>query len=63
MIMKKHILIVNHLLILIFSTHFWGPIANWGIPIAALADIKKDPKIISPTMTTGNTIIIIYRLK
>lgn len=37
----------------IFSTHFWGPIANWGIPIAALADINKDPKYISPNMTMG----------
>lgn len=33
------------------STHFWGPIANWGIPIAAIADIKKDPSIISGKMT------------
>nr|CAI5820965.1 unnamed protein product [Callosobruchus analis] len=30
-----------------------GPVANWGIPIAAIADISKDPKIISPVMTTG----------
>lgn len=37
----------------LMSTHFWGPVANWGIPIAALADIKKDPKIISGTMTTA----------
>ncbi|XP_045468651.1 mitochondrial pyruvate carrier 1 [Harmonia axyridis] len=35
----------------LMSTHFWGPIANWGIPIAALADINKDPKYISPNMT------------
>ncbi|KAH1013083.1 hypothetical protein HUJ05_012130 [Dendroctonus ponderosae] len=34
-----------------FSTHFWGPIANWGIPLAALADFKKDPKFISGKMT------------
>ncbi|XP_047361460.1 mitochondrial pyruvate carrier 1-like isoform X2 [Vespa velutina] len=33
------------------STHFWGPIANWGIPIATIADIKKDPKFISGKMT------------
>lgn len=33
------------------STHFWGPIANWGIPIAAIADLKKDPSIISGKMT------------
>lgn len=35
----------------LMSTHFWGPVANWGIPIAAIADIKKDPNIISPRMT------------
>ena len=33
------------------STHFWGPVANWGIPLAAIADIKKDPKYISGKMT------------
>ncbi|CAD1477704.1 unnamed protein product, partial [Heterotrigona itama] len=32
-------------------THFWGPIANWGIPIAAIADIQRDPKYISGKMT------------
>merc|ERR1711962_475881 len=37
----------------ICSTHFWGPIANWGIPLAALADMKKDPDMISPRMTTA----------
>ncbi|CAF1611086.1 unnamed protein product, partial [Didymodactylos carnosus] len=31
--------------------HFWGPIANWGLPLAALADLKKDPSIISGKMT------------
>lgn len=31
------------------STHFWGPVANWGIPIAAIADFKKSPEIISGT--------------
>lgn len=33
------------------STHFWGPLANWGIPLAAIADIRKDPKYISGNMT------------
>ncbi|XP_018903347.1 mitochondrial pyruvate carrier 1 [Bemisia tabaci] len=33
------------------STHFWGPVANWGIPIAAISDIRKDPKLISGKMT------------
>ncbi|XP_053659055.1 mitochondrial pyruvate carrier 1 [Anopheles marshallii] len=37
----------------LMSTHFWGPVANWGIPIAALGDLKKDPKIISGTMTAA----------
>jgi len=35
----------------LMSTHFWGPVANWGIPIAAIADFKKDPKFISGKMT------------
>jgi len=37
----------------LMSTHFWGPVANWGIPIACLLDINKDPKFISGTMTTA----------
>jgi len=37
----------------LMSTHFWGPVANWGIPIAAIADIKKDPELISGKMTTA----------
>ncbi|EEC00490.1 mitochondrial pyruvate carrier 1 [Ixodes scapularis] len=41
------------------STHFWGPVANWGIPIAAIADIKKDPSFISGKMTTA---LCIYSL-
>lgn len=40
-----------------FSTHFWGPIANWGIPIAALSDVRKDPELISGKMTGGNKFI------
>ncbi|KAJ6610180.1 Mitochondrial pyruvate carrier 1 [Pseudolycoriella hygida] len=35
----------------LMSTHFWGPVANWGIPIAALSDVRKDPKFISGKMT------------
>jgi len=36
-----------------FSTHFWGPVANWGLPLAALSDLRKDEEIISGTMTTA----------
>lgn len=35
------------------STHFWGPVANWGLPIAAFADLSKEPEIISGGMTTA----------
>lgn len=34
-----------------FSTHFWGPVANWGLPLAAIADLKKDETMISWSMT------------
>ncbi|GHJ87768.1 hypothetical protein NliqN6_4170 [Naganishia liquefaciens] len=34
-----------------FSTHFWGPVANWGLPLAAIADISKDPEMISGVMS------------
>ena len=27
--------------------------ANWGLPLAALGDLKKDPEIISGNMTAG----------
>ncbi|CAD6581973.1 MAG: pyruvate transporter mpc1, partial [Alectoria sarmentosa] len=33
------------------STHFWGPVSNFGIPIAAVMDTQKDPEIISGRMT------------
>ncbi|KIY72833.1 UPF0041-domain-containing protein [Cylindrobasidium torrendii FP15055 ss-10] len=35
-----------------FSTHFWGPVANWGLPLAALADLAKDEEYISGSMTS-----------
>lgn len=35
------------------STHFWGPVANWGLPLAAIADIRKDPEMISGKMTVA----------
>ncbi|KAF1805740.1 mitochondrial pyruvate carrier [Mucor lusitanicus] len=35
----------------LMSTHFWGPVVNWGIPIAAIADTQKDPSLISGNMT------------
>ncbi|KAI8991911.1 mitochondrial pyruvate carrier [Mycotypha africana] len=35
----------------LMSTHFWGPVANWGLPLAAIADSQKDPSLISGNMT------------
>uniref|UniRef100_A0A0N4Z2F2 Mitochondrial pyruvate carrier n=1 Tax=Parastrongyloides trichosuri TaxID=131310 RepID=A0A0N4Z2F2_PARTI len=40
-----------------FSTHFLGPLVNYGLPIAALADLKKSPEIISGNMTVA---LLIY---
>ncbi|KAK0731051.1 hypothetical protein B0H67DRAFT_563640 [Lasiosphaeris hirsuta] len=33
------------------STHFWGPVSNFGIPLAAVADTRKSPELISGQMT------------
>lgn len=38
------------------STHFWGPVSNFGIPIAAVMDTQKSPELISGTMTGALTI-------
>ncbi|GAA6047289.1 hypothetical protein JCM3770_001869 [Rhodotorula araucariae] len=36
------------------STHFWGPLANWGLPLAAITDLSsKDAKFISGPMTVA----------
>uniref|UniRef100_A0A7R9Z5L1 Mitochondrial pyruvate carrier n=1 Tax=Chlamydomonas euryale TaxID=1486919 RepID=A0A7R9Z5L1_9CHLO len=33
------------------TTHFWGPVANWGFVVAGLADMQKTPDVVSPNMT------------
>ena len=33
------------------TIHFWAPIANWGLVLAALKDINKPPEMISERMT------------
>lgn len=33
------------------TTHFWGPVANWGIAIAGLADYQRPPELVSGPMT------------
>lgn len=41
----------------VFTTHFWGPVSNFGIPIAAILDLKnKSPDVISGPMT-GSLIV------
>ncbi|XP_037896622.1 mitochondrial pyruvate carrier 1-like [Glossina fuscipes] len=41
----------------LMSTHFWGPVVTWGIPLAAIADTQKDAKLISGKMTLA---LILY---
>ncbi|KAJ5326280.1 UPF0041-domain-containing protein [Penicillium brevicompactum] len=41
----------NKALDYICSTHFWGPVSNFGLPIAAILDTQKSPDIISPQFT------------
>ncbi|KAG2583804.1 hypothetical protein PVAP13_6KG257700 [Panicum virgatum] len=33
------------------TSHFWGPVANWGFVIAGLVDMNKPPEMISGNMT------------
>lgn len=33
------------------TSHFWGPVTNWGISLAALKDMTKPPEKVSPNMT------------
>ncbi|KAL3654952.1 pyruvate transporter mpc1 [Castilleja foliolosa] len=35
------------------TTHFWGPVANWGFVIAGLVDMQKPPEMISGNMTAA----------
>ncbi|KAG0651031.1 pyruvate carrier [Hyphodiscus hymeniophilus] len=41
----------NPTLSYVCSTHFWGPVSNFGIPIAAVMDTQKSPDLISGSMT------------
>ncbi|KAF4633739.1 hypothetical protein G7Y89_g4379 [Cudoniella acicularis] len=47
----------NPVLSYVCSTHFWGPVSNFGIPIAAVMDTQKSPELISGTMTGA---LVIY---
>ncbi|KAH7660171.1 Mitochondrial pyruvate carrier protein [Dioscorea alata] len=35
------------------TTHFWGPVANWGFVLAGLVDTQKPPEMISGNMTAA----------
>jgi hypothetical protein len=39
--------------VIVLMFDIWIAVANWGIPIAAIADFKKDPSLISGNMTVG----------
>lgn len=45
------------------STHFWGPVANWGLPLAAIADTQKSPEYISGKMTGALALYSIMFMK
>ena len=38
------------------TTHFWGPVANWGFVLAGLNDTKKPEEQISGPMTGALTV-------
>nr|GME00517.1 mitochondrial pyruvate carrier 1-like [Ipomoea batatas] len=40
------------------TTHFWGPVANWGFVVAGLVDTQKPPEMISGNMTSGSNVYI-----
>jgi len=33
------------------TTHFWGPVANWGFVLSGILDANKPPEQISKRMT------------
>lgn len=41
------------------TSHFWGPVANWGFVIAGLNDMRKSPEVISERITG---VLCIYSL-
>ncbi|CAM9730321.1 unnamed protein product [Heterosigma akashiwo] len=41
------------------TTHFWGPVANWGFVLAAVNDMDKPPEKISGVMTP---VLCVYSL-
>ncbi|KEZ44547.1 hypothetical protein SAPIO_CDS3573 [Scedosporium apiospermum] len=43
----------NPVLNYVCSTHFWGPVSNFGIPLAAIMDTQKSPELISGQMTAA----------
>ncbi|KAK7204673.1 hypothetical protein BZA70DRAFT_279741 [Myxozyma melibiosi] len=43
----------------LLTIHLSGPVSNFGIPVAAVMDIKKDPTLISGPMTGS---LIVYSL-
>ncbi|KAI9744060.1 MAG: hypothetical protein M1818_002212 [Claussenomyces sp. TS43310] len=49
----------GHELTLLYSmpTDFWGPVSNFGIPVAAVMDTQKSPDLISGQMTGA---LVIY---
>ncbi|CCI41107.1 hypothetical protein ABG067_003005 [Albugo candida] len=45
------------------TTHFWGPVANWGFVLAAIMDMKKPPEMISVNMTMAMSVYSILFMR
>lgn len=44
---------------------FWGPVSNFGIPVAAVMDTQKDPEmyaLLSPLVVSRHACVIELRL-
>ena len=39
------------------TTHFWGPVANWGFVLSGIMDRNKPPEKISARMTA---VLVVY---
>lgn len=41
----------------VFTSHFWGPVSNFGIPIAAIIDLRNKPEETISGPMTGALIV------
>ncbi|KAK8019916.1 hypothetical protein PG990_005054 [Apiospora arundinis] len=44
------------------STHFWGPVSNFGIPVAAVMDTQKSPRPMTAALCIYSMTFMRYSL-